>query len=135
MKLRRANVANRLKTVNRRWNPRNVSTMEESMHAFRRRAQDAVSMGTASCLLVLAIGCETNPYTGRSQFLMTSVSEEMKMGEQAYTQVKNDPKMKASQDPREIEPVKRVTSRIIDAAKRSKYADMAKQFQWEVTVI
>jgi predicted Zn-dependent protease len=40
-----------------------------------------------------------------------------------------------SQDPREIEPVKRVASRIIEAAKRSKYADMAQQFQWEVTVI
>jgi metalloendopeptidase OMA1, mitochondrial len=80
-------------------------------------------------------GCETNPYTGRSQLLMTSVSEEMKMGAQAYSQVKNDPKMKPSQDPREIEPVKRVAARIIEAAKRSKYAEMAKQFQWEVTVI
>lgn len=92
-------------------------------------------MGTASCMLALTIGCETNPYTGRSQFLMTSVEEEMQMGAQAYSQVKDDPKMKQSQDPREIEPVKRVTSRIVEAAKRSKYAEMAKQFQWEVTVI
>jgi len=43
--------------------------------------------------------------------------------------------MKASQDPREIEPVKRVAARIVEAAKRSKYAEMAQQFQWEVTVI
>ena len=85
--------------------------------------------------ITLLSGCETNPYTGRSQFLMTSVSDEMQMGAQAYDQVKSDPKMKHSQDPREIEPVKRVTSRIIEAAKRSKYAEMAKQFQWEVTVI
>jgi predicted Zn-dependent protease len=92
-------------------------------------------MGTVSCMLALTIGCETNPYTGRSQFLMTSVEEEMQMGAQAYSQVKDDPKMKQSQDPREIEPVKRVTSRIIEAARRSKYAEMAKQFQWEVTVI
>lgn len=92
-------------------------------------------MGTVSCMLALTIGCETNPYTGRSQFLMTSVEEEMQMGAQAYSQVKDDPKMKQSQDPREIEPVKRVTSRIVEAAKRSKYAEMAKQFQWEVTVI
>ena len=38
-----------------------------------------------SCLL-LAIGfagCEKNPYTGRSQLLMTSVGEEMEMGAQA----------------------------------------------------
>ena len=87
------------------------------------------------CALAFVIGCETNPYTGRSQLLMTSVSEEMQMGAQAYDQVKSDPKMKASQDPREIEPVKRVAARIVEAAKRSKYAEMANQFQWEVTVI
>ncbi|HSF67348.1 MAG TPA: M48 family metallopeptidase [Nitrospiraceae bacterium] len=81
------------------------------------------------------VGCETNPYTGRSQLLMTSVQEEMQMGAQAYDQVKSDPKMRLSQDPREVEPVKRVAARIVEAAKRSKYAEMANQFQWEVTVI
>src|SRR5574342_702530 len=86
-------------------------------------------------LLAMTIGCETNPYTGRSQLLMTSPAEEMQMGGQAYSQVKNDPKVKVSQDPREVEPVKRVAARIVEAAKRSKYADMAKQFQWEVIVI
>lgn len=80
-------------------------------------------------------GCETNPYTGRSQLLMTSISEEMQLGEQAYAQVKNDPNVRLSRDPREVEPVKRVAARIIEAAKRSKYAEMAKQFEWEVTVI
>ena len=85
--------------------------------------------------LAVLTGCETNPYTGRSQFVVTSVSDEMKMGAQAYDQVKSDPKMKPSHDPREIEPVKRVAVHIIEAAKRSKYAEMAKQFQWEVTVI
>lgn len=87
-----------------------------------------------SAMLELS-GCETNPYTGRSQLLMSSVLEEMKMGAQAYSQVKNDPKMKPSQDPREIEPVKRVSARIIEAAKRSKYSKIANEFQWEVTVI
>ena len=81
------------------------------------------------------VGCQSNPYTGRSQLLMTSVDEEMQMGAQAYDQIKSDPKMKLSQDPREIEPVKRVAARIIEAAKRSKYAAMAKQFQWDVAVI
>src|SRR5262245_22601688 len=80
-------------------------------------------------------GCETNPYTGRSQLLMTSVSEEMQLGAQAYNQVKNDPKLQQSHDPREIETVNRIAARIIEAAKRSKYAEMAQQFQWEVTVI
>src|SRR5215475_11498222 len=91
-----------------------------------------VLLGGSSLILS---GCETNPYTGRSQLLMTSVSQEIQLGAQAYQQVKSDPKVHQSQDPREIEPVKRVAARIIEAAKRSKYADMAKQFQWEVTVI
>lgn len=104
------------------------------MRALRTTVQTMTLLGL---LLPLALsgGCETNPYTGRSQFLMTSVSDEMKMGAQAYDQVKSDPKMKTSQDPREIEPVKRVAARIVEAAKRSKYAEMAQQFQWEVTVI
>jgi len=85
--------------------------------------------------MTVVSGCETNPYTGRSQLLMTSVSEEMRLGAQAYSQVKNDPKLRQSQDPREIEPVKRIAARIIEAAKRSKYAEMAQQFEWEVMVL
>lgn len=81
------------------------------------------------------VGCETNPYTGRSQLLLSSVGQEVQMGAQAYSQVKSDPKMRHSQDPREIEPVKRVATRIVEAAKRSKYAQIAQQFEWEVTVI
>jgi metalloendopeptidase OMA1, mitochondrial len=103
--------------------------------ASERSGHGLVLVALWLCAIVALSGCETNPYTGRSQLLMTSVSEEMQMGAQAYKQVKNDPKMKPSQDPREIEPVKRVAARIIEAAKRSKYAGMAKQFQWEVTVI
>ena len=105
------------------------------MHPVRGSVYAAVRLGAVIGLLALTSGCETNPYTGRSQLLMTSVSQEMQMGAQAYSQVKSDPKVKLSQDPREIEPVKRVASHIIEAAKRSKYAEEAKQFQWEVTVI
>jgi len=94
-----------------------------------------LATGIMVCLLPVIGGCETNPYTGRHQLLMTSVAEEMQMGTQAYAQVKSDPKIRQSQDPREIEPVRRVAARIIEAAKRSKYGEMAQQFQWEVTVI
>jgi metalloendopeptidase OMA1, mitochondrial len=94
-----------------------------------------MATGIMVCVLLVVGGCETNPYTGRNQLLMTSVAEEMQMGTQAYAQVKSDPKMRQSQDPREIEPVRRVAARIIEAAKRSKYGEMAQQFQWEVTVI
>jgi predicted Zn-dependent protease len=104
------------------------------MRTVKQRSQSAFAM-VMSVALVSLVGCETNPYTGRSQLLMTSVSQEIQMGAQAYDQVKSDPKMRPSQDPREIEPVKRVVARIVEAAKRSKYAEMANQFQWEVTVI
>ena len=102
---------------------------------FRMRIWQRVMMGMSLCVLLGIGGCEMNPYTGRHQLLMSSVAEEVQMGTQAYSQVKSDPKMRQSQDPREIEPVKRVAARIIEAAKRSKYGDIAQQFQWEVTVI
>ena len=86
-------------------------------------------------MLLAAAGCQTNPYTGRWQLMMMPMSQEMQMGVQAYAQVKSDPKMKPSTEPREIEPVKRVAARVIEAAKRSKYSEMANQFEWEVTVI
>jgi len=100
----------------------------------RRIIRSRTAVGLLLVVLGLA-GCETNPYTGRSQLLMTSVAQEMDLGAQAYSQVKNDPKVKLSHDPREVEPVRRVAAHIIEAAKRSKYAEMAQQFQWEVTVI
>lgn len=104
------------------------------MQAWRSFSR-GVLLVVAGLGLTVVSGCETNPYTGRSQLLMTSVSEETQLGAQAYSQVKNDPKLRQSHDPREIEPVKRVAARIIEAAKRSKYAEIAQQFQWEVIVI
>ena len=104
------------------------------MRTVKQHSRSAFIVVMSVTLLSLG-GCQTNPYTGRSQLLMTSVSDEMQMGAQAYDQVKSDPKMRPSQDPREIEPVKRIAARIVEAAKRSKYAEMANQFQWEVTVI
>ena len=85
--------------------------------------------------LLITTGCQTNPYTGRWQLMMMPMSQEVQMGAQAYADVKSDPKMRPSADPREIEPVKRVAARVIEAAKRSKYSDMANEFEWEVTVI
>src|SRR6185295_312979 len=105
-----------------------------AMKKVIKSSQSVLALVMAVGLVGLA-GCETNPYTGRSQLLMTSVDQEMQLGAQAYSQVKNDPKLLQSQDPREIEPVKRIAARIIEAAKRSKYAEMAQQFQWEVTVL
>ncbi len=85
--------------------------------------------------LLVTTGCQTNPYTGRWQLMMMPMSQEVQMGAQAYADVKSDPNMRPSTDPREIEPVKRVAARVIEAAKRSKYGEMANEFEWEVTVI
>ncbi|PJA78080.1 MAG: peptidase, partial [Nitrospirae bacterium CG_4_9_14_3_um_filter_51_5] len=77
----------------------------------------------------------TNPYTHRSQLLLMPSGQMNQMGAAQYSEVLQDPKVMISTDPKEIEPVKRVAARIIEAAKRSKYADVAKGFDWEVTVI
>ncbi|HNP60831.1 MAG TPA: M48 family metallopeptidase [Nitrospirales bacterium] len=91
-----------------------------------------------SCALLLSIllsGCQTNPYTNRSQLLLMPSGQMSQMGAAQYSEVLQDPKVVISKDPKEIEPVKRVAARIIEAAKRSKYAEVAKGFDWEVTVI
>ncbi len=80
-------------------------------------------------------GCATNPYTERGQLLLVSTDYEMQLGVQAYQEVLKDPKVRLSLDPKEVDPVKRVADRIIAAAKRSKYAETAQRFDWQVTVI
>ncbi|WP_447971662.1 M48 family metallopeptidase [Nitrospira sp. M1] len=90
------------------------------------------------CLLVMSVGltgCETNPYTKRSQLLLLPDSYMTNMAATQYNQVLQDPEVTLSTNPKEIEPVKRVAARIIEAAKRSKYAEAAKAFKWEVSVI
>src|SRR5438128_12025729 len=87
----------------------------------------------AAGLLALT-GCATNPYTERPQLLLVPESEEMQLGAQAYEQVLHNPKVKISRDPREVEPVKRVAARIIEAAKSSKEAERPGTFGWVSTV-
>ncbi|MDR4493509.1 MAG: M48 family metallopeptidase [Nitrospirales bacterium] len=82
-----------------------------------------------------AIGCETVPYTDRSQLVVVPQSQASQMGEQAFQQILSDPKIKQSQSPQEQEAVQRVAERIIQAARESKFAEDAKTFNWEVIVI
>ncbi len=103
-------------------------------HVFLKSAFRGSVMWVLLAMVILA-GCETNPYTGRSQLLMVSADQMNQMGAAQYGEVLKDPKVVLSKDPREIEPVKRVAKRIIEAAKRSKYAEAANAFEWEVTVI
>ena len=87
------------------------------------------------CLVLQAAGCVTNPYTKRWQLLMVPQSYEANLGTQAYQDVLHDPKVTIDQNPTEVTPVERVAARIIEAAKRSKYAEAANEFKWEVAVI
>lgn len=92
------------------------------------------------CLIITLLatqymGCETNPYTHRAQLLAVPKGYEMNLGAQAYEQVLHDPKVQISQNPREVDAVRRVADNIIRAAKASRYADVAKEFAWEVSVI
>jgi metalloendopeptidase OMA1, mitochondrial len=82
-----------------------------------------------------ATGCVTNPYTKRWQLLMVPQSYEANLGAQAYQDVLSDPKVKVSHNPSEVAPVQRIAARIIEAARKSKYAESANEFKWEVTVI
>ena len=104
------------------------------MH-FRNTVKRAIRTLTLFLVFINVAGCATNPYTNRSQFLLIPESQEVHMGNQAYAQALNDPKVVISKNPSEVEPVKRVAERIIAAAKQSKYAKRADSFQWEVTVI
>ncbi|HNP27769.1 MAG TPA: M48 family metallopeptidase [Nitrospirales bacterium] len=83
----------------------------------------------------MALGCETVPYTDRSQLVVVPQSQAAEMGEQAFQQILADPEVQQSQSPEEQAAVKRVAEKIIQAAKESKFAEDAKAFKWEVTVI
>src|SRR5688500_2014283 len=62
--------------------------------------------GVCRCLMIILLaaqymGCETNPYTHRTQLLAVPKGDEMNLGAQAYQQVLHDPKVQRSRDPRE----------------------------------
>jgi metalloendopeptidase OMA1, mitochondrial len=92
-------------------------------------------LGACLAVILASGGCQTNPYTGRTQLVIMPASQDMQLGLLAYRQLLTHPKIKKSTDPRETAPVQRVAARVIATAKQSKYAAMAHQFQWEVMVI
>jgi hypothetical protein len=100
---------------------RGSGTAEEKMN----RRKILGKWGTwllGACLAVALVsgGCQTNPYTGRSQLLMMPPSQDMQLGLQAYRQMLTDLRIQKSTDPRETAPVQRVAARVIEAAKGCK---------------
>ncbi|PCI40129.1 MAG: hypothetical protein COB53_02005 [Elusimicrobia bacterium] len=76
--------------------------------------------------LAFANACQTVQYTGRSQFLLISESEEKKMGIEAYKAILK--KAKLSKDRKKVALVRRVGRRI---AKHANKPD----FQWEFNLV
>jgi len=75
----------------------------------------------------MAAGCYTNPVTGRTYAVMTSVGEEMKLGAESFAAVKE--KEKISLDPIANERVLRVGQRIAEAV-----GNQLPGAQWEFVV-
>ena len=90
----------------------------------------------ASALLLTLIGCETNPITGRDQFVfMTSEESAINESSQAYQTTmsglaKNG---KISEDPKLNARVHRITDRLIDEAVT--YRPETRNWAWSVKVI
>lgn len=81
---------------------------------------------TIVTLLSLVMGCSTVPYTGRSQLMMMSESQEAGLGADAYQQVLKESKIVT--DPAVTQTVQEVGRRIAQVADKTDY-------QWEFTVI
>jgi predicted Zn-dependent protease len=83
----------------------------------------------------LLSGCTVNPYTKRSQFVLTSPSYESWLGTAAYRSLVKDPTVTLDRDPLTLIAVQRVAARLISAAQQSPYADLARTFDWEVAIV
>jgi predicted Zn-dependent protease len=81
---------------------------------------------TLTLVGLLLTGCGTVPYTGRSQLLMVSQDQELRLGYQAFEQLKY--RSRPSPDPQMNEAVQRVGRQIARVADRP-------DFRWEFVVI
>jgi len=84
--------------------------------------------GVLTILVILLVfaGCQTVPLTGRSQLMLISEEQEIKMGQAAWKDFLK--KAKISTDPRADELVHRVGERIAAATGKRNY-------QWEFKVV
>ena len=91
-----------------------------------RRSRWYPAYWLAGLVVVGVAACQTVPITGRSQLLLLSEADEVRMGLQSYQEVLR--KAKLSTDPAVNEKVGRVGTRIAEATGR-------KDLQWEFKVI
>jgi predicted Zn-dependent protease len=82
-------------------------------------------------LLTLAVGCQTNPRTGRQQFIIPPLDDPKYMadlGAKAYAEMTAPDKVELSKDSRLVEPLQRVGRALADAADQMGY-------DWEFKLI
>ena len=77
------------------------------------------SAGAGRCMALLLLscgvlsGCTVNPYTNRSQLVLTSPSYEGALGAAAYRNIVNDPAITFEHDPLTLIAIQRVAARLI----------------------
>ena len=92
-------------------------------------------LALAGAVFTMVAGCATNPYTHRSQLMLLSLSKETELGNRAYQAIVNNPsKYHPTADAATVDAVQRVADHIISAAQRSRYAETAGRFDWQLTV-
>ncbi|MBI4489313.1 MAG: M48 family metallopeptidase [Deltaproteobacteria bacterium] len=79
-----------------------------------------------SLFLSLLVGCTTTPYTGRSQFMLVSESQEVGLGEEAYAHILRDSVLLNHSEARRV--VRKVGERIARAANKPDY-------KWDFRII
>ena len=84
-------------------------------------------------LLFVLAGCQSNPYSGRSQFLLLSEGQEVAMGVEAFAQVSDE--VPRSDDPRFTEPLLRVGAAISRVADEMRAEQGKAPYEWEFVVI
>ena len=80
----------------------------------------------SALFLILLVACTTTPYTGRSQFMLVSESQEVGLGEEAYRQTLRDSVLLRDYEAERI--VRKIGERIARAADKPDY-------KWEFRVI
>ncbi len=109
-----------------------MGTYLASMHVQR-----LVVIAAAIALLVLQPACTEVSGTGRSQFNILSVDDELDLGQQAYVEELDAAKQAGHRiltGGAEHDRVMNVSRRIFDAANRM-HPEIARRFNWEMTVI
>jgi len=87
----------------------------------------------AATLALPLAACKTNPHTGRSQFLLISESEELRLGAEAFSQVTEAERV--TSDAALNAPLRRVGARIAAIADQMRADEGQDPYQWEFRVI